>query len=148
MYTTNAPSCQPRQKNTHKAKKGKARHQYHNSCSRPPSANERPHGAPSPPPTSNQPGAPRCKNNPTSVSKKKGAKGNKPNKNKNNQHKAEPTSSAGSMGGFQSLVCTLRMSRLALRVGRGKASSLSKRPGRRSAGSRLSGRLVAPTTMT
>lgn len=52
------------------------------------------------------------------------------------------------MGGFQSLVCTLRISRLALRVGRGKASSLSKRPGRRRAGSRLSGRLVAPTTIT
>lgn len=52
------------------------------------------------------------------------------------------------MGGFQSLVCTLKISRLALRVGRGNASSLSNRPGRRSAGSRLSGRFVAPTTMT
>lgn len=52
------------------------------------------------------------------------------------------------MGGFQSLVCTLRISRLALRVGKGKASSLSNRPGRRSAGSRLSGLFVAPTTMT
>ncbi len=61
---------------------------------------------------------------------------------------ARLTSSSGSMGGFQSFVWTLRISRLALRVGRGKASSLSNRPGRRSAGSRLSGRFVAPITIT
>lgn len=52
------------------------------------------------------------------------------------------------MGGCHSLVCTRIISLRALRVGSGKASSLSNLPGLRRAGSRLSGRLVAPITMT
>lgn len=52
------------------------------------------------------------------------------------------------MGGCHSLVCTRIISRRALRVGSGKANSLSNLPGLRRAGSRLSGRLVAPMTIT